>query len=135
MPKRGLGLLQRGGRTLVYGRGAAAAEFVFLSGLDGSTDDDDRPVEGMTAQTELALERLQRYLSDAGSSLENIVKVVWFLPARELLPEFLAARDGWLDRNCPKLLEDRSYASTLLIVGLASESMLVEFDCTAYCGV
>jgi enamine deaminase RidA (YjgF/YER057c/UK114 family) len=132
--KRGLGLQQRGGQTLVFGKGAVAADFVFLSGLDGSVDDDGRPVDGIAAQTELALERMRRYLDEAGTTLENIVKIVWFLPDRALLGDFLAARDAWLERNCPQLVRERSFASTLLVVGLAYEQMLVEFDCIAYAG-
>ena len=48
--------------------------------------------------------------------------------------ELWDARDGWLARNCTPLVEERSYASTLLIVGLAREDILVEIDCIAYVG-
>ena len=95
----------------------------------------DEPAEGIAAQTELALERIKARLEEAGARLEDVVKLVWYLTDRDLEEEFYAARDGWLGRNAPSLLEERSYASTLLIVGLAKPDMLVEIDCIAYVGV
>ena len=122
------------GRTMVWGKGAVAGDFVFLSGAEARSDEEDVPVEGIKAQTELALERIKQRLAEAGAALENVVKFVWYLTDRALEMEFYEARDGWLARNCNSLLEERSYASTLLIVGLAREDMLVEIDCIAYIG-
>jgi enamine deaminase RidA (YjgF/YER057c/UK114 family) len=134
MSKRGLGLIAHAGRTMVWGKGAVAGDFVFLSGAEARSDEADVPVEGIKAQTELALERIKQRLAEAGGSLENVVKFVWYLTDRRLETEFYEARDGWLARNCPSLVEERSYASTLLIVGLARADMLVEIDCIGYIG-
>lgn len=134
MPKRGLGLVEHAGQVMVWGKGAVAGDFVFLSGAEARSDDTDEPVEGVTAQTELALERIKARLEEAGASLDQVVKFVWYLKERGLIDDFYAARDGWLHRNAPALVRERSYASTLLIVGLAKEDMLVEIDCWAYTG-
>jgi enamine deaminase RidA (YjgF/YER057c/UK114 family) len=132
--KRGLGLVVHAGKTMVWGKGAVAGDFVFLSGAEARSDEADVPVEGIKAQTELCLERIKQRLTEAGASLENVVKFVWYLTDRSLEAEFYEARDGWLARNCKSLVDERSYASTLLIVGLAREDMLVEIDCIAYLG-
>jgi enamine deaminase RidA (YjgF/YER057c/UK114 family) len=132
--KRGLGLVHHAGRTMVWGKGAVAGNFVFLSGAEARSDEEDIPVAGIKAQTELALDRVKARLTEAGASLENVVKFVWYLTDRRLESEFYEARDGWLARNCKPLVDERSYASTLLIVGLAREDMLVEIDCIAYIG-
>jgi enamine deaminase RidA (YjgF/YER057c/UK114 family) len=132
--KRGLGLVHHAGKTMVWGKGAVGGNFVFLSGAEARSDEEDIPVEGIKAQTELALERVKARLTEAGASLENVVKFVWYLTDRSLESEFYEARDGWLARNCKPLVDERSYASTLLIVGLAREDMLVEIDCIAYLG-
>jgi enamine deaminase RidA (YjgF/YER057c/UK114 family) len=133
--KRGLGKVVHAGREMVWGKGAVAGGFVFLSGAEARADDTDEPVEGIAAQTELALERIKSRLAEAGASLDDVVKFVWYLTDRVLEDEFYAARDDWLARNAPDLLRERSYASTLLIVGLAKPDMLVEIDCTAYIGI
>ena len=133
--KRGLGKVVHAGREMVWGKGAVAGGFVFLSGAEARADDTDEPVGGIAAQTELALERIKSRLEEAGARLDDVVKFVWYLTDRALEEEFYAARDGWLERNAPDLLHERSYASTLLIVGLAKPDMLVEIDCVAYVGI
>ena len=133
--KRGLGKVVHAGREMVWGKGAVADGFVFLSGAEARADDTDEPIEGIAAQTELALDRIETRLAEAGARLDDVVKFVWYLTDRALEQEFYAARDGWLARRAPKLLEERSYASTLLIVGLAKPDMLVEIDCIAYLSV
>ena len=133
--KRGLGKVVHAGREMVWGKGAVAGGFVFLSGAEARADETDEPVEGVAAQTELALDRIKTRLEEAGARLDDVVKFVWYLTDRALEQEFYAARDGWLARHAPTLLEERSYASTLLIVGLAKPDMLIEIDCTAYLGV
>lgn len=134
MSKRGLGLIEHAGEVMVWGKGAVAGDFVFLSGAEARSSDTDEPVEGVKAQTELALERIKERLAEAGATLDQVVKFVWYLKDRDLIDDFYEARDGWLERNAPALLRERSYASTLLILGLAKEDMLVEIDCHAYVG-
>lgn len=130
--KKGLGLVRYGGKEMVWGKGAIAGDFVFLSGAEGRGEEDDKTVEGLRAQTELALDRISVRLKEAGTSIENAAKFVWYLSDRSNELAFYDARDGWFGRNAPKLLKERSYASTLLILGLARKDMLVEIDCIAY---
>ena len=130
--KRSLGLIYRAGKPAPWGKGCVAGDFVFLSGAEARADDTDISVEGVKAQTELALDRIKARLEEAGASVENVVKFVWYLTDRADEMEFYEARDGWLRKHASKLLEERSYASTLLIVGLARKDMRVEIDCIAY---
>jgi len=130
--KKGLGLIRHGGKLMPWGKGAVAGNFIFLSGAEARSEDTDVPPKGVRAQTELALNRVEKRLEEAGSSMENVVKLVWYLTKRADEEAFYQARDGWLEKHAPTLLQERSYASTLLIVGLARRDMLVEVDCTAY---
>ena len=134
VPKRGLGVIEHAGEVMVWGKGAVAGELILLSGAEARSGVTDEPVEGIKAQTELALQRIKERLAEAGATLDQVVKFVWYLSDRGLIDDFYDARDGWLAREAPKLVSDRSYASTLLIVGLAKETMLVEIDCWAYLG-
>jgi enamine deaminase RidA (YjgF/YER057c/UK114 family) len=130
--KRGLGLVRHAGKLMPWGKGCVAGDYVFLSGAEARAEDNDKPVSGIKAQTELALNRIKSRLDEAGANLENVVKFVWYLSDRSLEQDFYKARDGWLEKNCPMLLKERSYASTLLIVGFARPDMLVEIDGIAY---
>ena len=130
--KKGLGLIMHGAKEMMWGKGAIAGDFVFLSGAEARDEKSDEPIGGIKEQTELALGRIKQRLEEAGTSLENVVKFVWYLADRSQIEAFYSARDSWLANNAPKLLKDRSYASTLLIVGLAKYNMLVEIDCISY---
>ncbi len=129
--KRGLRLIYHGRKRMVWGKGVVANNLVFLSGVEARDEKTDLPVRGVKAQTQLALDRVKGRLEEAGTSIDNAVKFVWYVADRALLQEFYEARDGWLAKNAPRLLEQRSYASTLLVVGLARYEMLVEIDCIA----
>lgn len=129
--KKGLGLVYHGGMEMVWGKGAVASNFVFLSGTEARDENSDEPLGDIKGQTEVALGRVKQRLEEAGTSLENVVKFVWYLADRSQISDFYEARDGWLAKNAPKLVKERSYASTLLIVGLAKHNMLVEIDCIA----
>jgi enamine deaminase RidA (YjgF/YER057c/UK114 family) len=132
--KRGLGAVMHGGKEMVFGKGAVAGGFVFLSGAEGRHPDTGEPVQGIRAQTEVAFEKIKSRLADAGGTVDDVVKFVWFLADRSVKEEFFAARDEWLGQNS-NLLTERSYASTLLFVeGMSHEDMLVEIDCIAYVG-
>lgn len=130
--KRGLGLVYHGDRKMPWGKGAVANGLVFLSGTEGRDPADDHVVEGMRAQLWMALDKIKERLEEAGTSIENAVKFVWYLTSRDYAEEFRQARDEWFAKHAPKLLEEKSYAGTLLIVaGLDRPEMVVEVDVIA----
>jgi enamine deaminase RidA (YjgF/YER057c/UK114 family) len=132
MRKKGLGPVIHNGAQMTWGKGAKAGNFVFLSGVEARDEKTDVPVSGIRAQTELALDRIKKRLEEAGTTIDNVVKFVWYLSDRSMEQEFLNVRDEWMRKNAPLLLKERSYAGTLLIVGLALYEMLIEIDCIAY---
>lgn len=130
--KEGLGRIHYGEELVEWGTGCKAGGFVFLSGVEGRDPSTNRPVKGVTAQTRLCLEKIKDRLEKAGTSTENIVKIVWYVSKRQFKEEFIRARDDWLARKAPSLIKNRSYASTLILdVGLALPDMLVEIDVIA----
>jgi len=128
--KKGLGLLHYGGKKLSFGKGAVAGDFVFLSGAGGANPKTAVYPKGIKAQTERALKHIKTRLEEAGASMDNTVKFTWYIADWSLEKEFLKARDAWFKKHCPVLLKERSYAGTLVSVGLGNK--LVEIDCIAY---
>lgn len=114
-----------------WGRGAVAGGFVFLSGLEGAVDDEGGHVEGIEAQTRLALDRGQRDLEAAGSHFELVVRLTQYLAAAADSPGFHRARDAWLAEHAPMLLEEQSYGGVLVIVGFTDPKRRVELEVTA----
>ena len=129
--KRGLGPVVIGGKPMPWGKGAVAAGLVFLSGLEGRTDDAGTPVSGITAQTMLALDRGAQYLQEAGTSFENVVRMVQYLADPALAGEFHTARDAWMRDNAPRLLSDQSYGGVLLVQQFTKPDRLIEIEITA----
>ncbi|MFN3622405.1 MAG: RidA family protein [Nitrososphaerales archaeon] len=133
--KEGLGLIHYGRQLVEWGVGAkvkGVKGFIFLSGSEGRDPATNRAVEGVRAQTRLALDKIKERLEKAGSSIDYVVKFVWYVSKREHRDEFIRARDEWLAENAPNLLKERAYASTLLLeIGLALPEMLVEVDAIA----
>jgi len=56
------------------------------------------------AQTRLTLDKIKKRLEKAGSSIDYVVKFVWYTAKREHKDEFIKARDEWLAEK-PNLLK------------------------------
>ena len=93
-----------GAKEMMWGMGAIAGDFVFLSGAEARDERSDEPIGGIKEQTELALGRIKQRLEEAGTSLENLVKFVWYLADRSQIEAFYSASDSWLANNAPNLL-------------------------------
>jgi len=129
--KRALGPVVIGGQSMPWGKGVVANGFVFLSGLEGRTDDDGRPVAGIENQTTIALERGRQYLAEAGASPDGIVRLVQYLANSDDVAGYHAARDAWMREHAAHLLSEQSYAGILLVQSFTRPDRLVEIEMTA----
>ena len=132
--KRGLGPVIMGGKAMPWGKGVVAGGFVFLSGLEGRTDNDGARVVGIAAQTVIALTRGQQYLTEAGSSFEHVVRITTYLADAADLTGYHAARDAWMAQNAPRLLADQSYGGVLVVQQFTAPDRLIELEVTALAG-
>ena len=132
--KRGLGPVVMGGKQMPWSKGAMAGGFVFLSGLEGRTTDEDDAVEGVAAQTKLALDRGKQYLEEVGGSFEDVVRMTQYLANPALAGDFHKARNEWMAEHAPGLLEQQSYGGVLLIQQFTKPDRLIELEVTAYLG-
>lgn len=132
--KRGLGPVIIGGTPMPWGKGAVAGGLVFLSGLEGRTDDAGAPLAGIEAQTLLALTRGKQYLEEAGTSFENVVRMVQYLADPEMLGGFHKTRDSFMRAYAPNLLAEQSYAGVLLVQRFSRTDRLVEIEIIAAAG-
>jgi enamine deaminase RidA (YjgF/YER057c/UK114 family) len=129
--KRGLGPVIIGGARMPWGKGVVAGGLVFLSGLEGRTDDAGTPIIGIEEQTHLALTRGKQYLEEAGSNVENIVRMIQYLSDPDLMSGFHKARDEFLRVHAPRLLAEQSYAGVLLVQRFSRLDRLVEIEIIA----
>ena len=62
-----------------HARGVVASGFVFLSGVGGSDPATDTVLPTMAEQAEIICKRIKASLELAGSSVENVVKIVTYV--------------------------------------------------------
>ncbi|WP_417687181.1 RidA family protein [Roseibium sp.] len=96
---------------------------LFASGQLGITPEDHVP-DTVEAQTRLCFENIRAILSEAGMSLNDLVRINAYVTAREHLPGYMKTRDEFIGTPPP--------ASTLMIVsGFAREEFVVEIEAIA----
>lgn len=108
-----------------FAHAVVANGFVFIAGQtalgpDGTLGDE----RDIVAQTRRTLDNVERALKAAGSSLNDVVKLVWYLTDIEDRPAVARVRSEYLTPPYP--------ASTLVEVsGLAGSDLRIEIDAIA----
>lgn len=106
-----------------YSRAVVAGEWVFVSGTTGFDYATMTIAEGIVEQTEQCLKNIAHALQQAGSCLEDVVRVSYILPAA---PEF---------EQCWPVLRKHfgeiRPAATMISAGLADARIRIEIEVTA----
>ena len=109
-----------------YSHGVEVSEgmrLVFCSGQLGIGPDDAIPA-GTEAQARLCFANIEAILTEAGMTLDNIVRINAYVTGRQHLKPYMAVRDELFCEPAP--------ASTLMIVsGFAREEFTVEIEAVA----
>ena len=132
-----------GGDQMPWAEYVVAGKIIFLSGAEGRDmarkqeypdgEPEASPVyEGVAAQTRACLEKIAERVVKAGSTLENIAVINYYVTQRDNWPTvWQTCRDFW-EEHCPDI-NARPRAGTLLVnVGLDRPDMLIEIEAIAY---
>jgi enamine deaminase RidA (YjgF/YER057c/UK114 family) len=132
-----------GGDQMPWAEYVIAGNIVFLSGAEGRDmskkqeypdgEPPESPVyEGPEAQTRACLEKIAERVVKAGTSLENIAVINYYVTDRANWPAVWQTCQKFWDEHCPDINE-RPRAGTLLTnVGLDRPDMLIEIEAIAY---
>ena len=110
-------------REIGYSRAVVAGDWVFVSGTTGFDYSTMTISDDVVAQAEQCLRNIQAALAQAGSKLEDVVRVTYILP------------DGSQFERCWPVL--RKYfgearpAATMISAGLAEPRIKIEIEVTA----
>jgi len=133
-----------GGELMPWGKGCVVRNFnglVMLGGTEGRDPETDEVVPGMEAQAKMALEKIKANLEEMGSSLNNIIKL-WYYVVGDF-PEGLAASEEWqkvekvkyefFSKYAPQFCIDNNPPTEDLIgvKQLARPEMVIEIACMA----
>ena len=122
-----------GGFRALWGKGCVArGTFAFLSGTEGIDAETLKVHATMGAQVDLAWEKIKARLEEMGTSCENIVQKMTFVTDMdEWSRHAVWYQLRWLQKNCPKLLEEEPAGTLLGVPRLALPEMMVEIQVIA----
>lgn len=128
-------LLEYAGKKQKFARSVVSGDFVFLSGSSGRTiETGEVSSSDVQEQTNVALYKIKLALEEAGSCLENIIKVQIILKDMKDYEIVKQAEFDFYRKNAPALAEEPPASTVWQVVSLSKPDMLVEFDVTAMRG-
>lgn len=110
-------------KNVAYSRVVVDGRWVFVSGTTGFDYETHTISEDVCEQAEQCFRNLEKALSEAGSTLADVVRVFYIFPRREdFEPTWPILRKyfGTIRPTC-----------TVIVAGLADERMLIEIEVTA----
>ncbi len=112
--------------TMSYSRAVVAGDWIFVSGTTGFDYSSMTIAEGIAEQTEQCFKNISDALEEAGSSLQDVVRVHY------ILPEASAFQACW--PVLKKYLGQVRPAATMISAGLIDSRMKIEIEVTAVKG-
>lgn len=106
-----------------YSRAVVDGDWIFVSGTTGVDYATMTLVEGALAQAEQALRNIERALAEAGSSLDDVVRVRYILPQAADFEACWPALRAAFGKARP--------AATMIQAGLIDPRMKIEIEVTA----
>ena len=113
------------GRTLPLSRAVRAGDFVFLSGLVGSSTDGQIVGDDIKTQTRQCLQNIKTTLAIAGADFKDVAKATVWLTDPAYFPEFNEIYAEFFPANPP--------ARSTVCSALVHPDALVEIEVVAYC--
>ena len=125
-PLRYAGVKQRYASCVVVG------DLVFCSGMTGRSLETGEVSSGdIAGQMVTALDSVKAALEEAGSSLDDIVKIVIYLKDMKDYQAMRNTEFEYYQKHCPSLLDEPPSSTVLQVVSLARPRVLVEVDVVA----
>jgi enamine deaminase RidA (YjgF/YER057c/UK114 family) len=106
-----------------YSRAVVDGEWVFVSGTTGFDYSNMTIPDGIVAQTEQCLRNIDDALKQAGSRMEDVVRVMYIVPVAGEFQQCWPVLRRYFGEIRP--------AATMISAGLADERMRIEIQVTA----
>jgi enamine deaminase RidA (YjgF/YER057c/UK114 family) len=106
-----------------YSRAVVAGDWVFVSGTTGFDYSAMSIAEGLIEQTEQCLRNIESALLQAGSKLDDVVRVTYVLPNAAEFPQCWPVLRKYFGNIRP--------AAMMICAGLADPRMRIEIEVTA----
>ena len=125
-------MLSYAGEKQRFARSVVAGDFVFLSGCSGRTmETGEVSSDDVAEQTRVALEKVKMALEEAGTTMDNIVKVVIYFKDIKDYETVKQTEFRYWEKYAPALAAEPPASTVCQVVSLSKPNMLVEFDIIA----
>ncbi|MDP2917624.1 MAG: RidA family protein [Dehalococcoidia bacterium] len=120
------------GKKQQFARSVVVGDLVFLSGSSGRTmETGEVSSDNVADQMKVALDKIRAALTEAGTSMDNIIKTVIMLKRVEDYAVMRQTEREYWQKYAPRLLEEPPASTFFQPASLAKPSMLVEIDVIA----
>ena len=120
------------GKKQPFARAVVVGDLVFLSGMSGRTmETGEVSSENLVDKLKVALDKIRAALTEAGTSLDNIVKTTIYLKNIEDYNTMRQIEKEYWQKYAPRLIEEPPASTFLQPVSLSKPSMLVEIEVIA----
>ena len=123
MPRRLISSSSTFEKEIGYSRAVVDGDWVFVSGTTGFDYASMTIADGVVEQTEQCLKNIEAALTQAGASLQDVVRVTYVLPNAGEFSECWPTLRKWFGEVRP--------AATMICAGLADPRMRIEIEVTA----
>jgi 2-iminobutanoate/2-iminopropanoate deaminase len=108
-----------------YSQVVEAGDYLFISGTTGAVNPETgSKVTGIQAQTRQCLDNINKLLTKAGSSLDEVVKCTVFIKNQEDFAPMNEVYRTYFIKDLP--------ARSTIVTGLVAPEMVIEIECIAY---
>ena len=121
-----------GGKKQQFARCVVVGDLVFCSGMSGRTmETGEVSSDNVAEQMKVALDKVRAALTEAGTSMDNIVKTTIYLKKVEDYAVMRQTEKEYWQKYCPRLLEEPPASTFIQPMSLSKPSMLIEIDVIA----
>ena len=110
-------------QTIGYSRAVIDDNYIFVSGTTGFNYENMSISSDVVAQAEQCFKNIEQALNEAGSSLDDVVRVHYIFPNKNDFPLCFKTFKKYLGKAKP--------AATMFIAGLYDDKMKLEIQVTA----
>ena len=128
-------MLSYAGQKQRFARSVVAGDFVFLSGCSGRTmETGEVSSDDVKDQTIVALDKVRTALEEAGTNMENIVKVVIYFKDMSHYEDVKQTEFAYWEEHAHGLAAEPPASTVCQVASLSKSNMLIEFDIVALRG-
>jgi 2-iminobutanoate/2-iminopropanoate deaminase len=120
------------GKKQQFARSVVVGDMVYLSGFSGRALDTGKVTsENMADQMKIAMDKIRAALTEAGTSMDNIVKTTIYLKHLEDYTLMRQTEKEYWQKYAPRLLEEPPASTFVQPLSLALPEILIEIEVIA----